>query len=296
MSISAIDLGTNTLRILILDSNNKTMFKKNFYLFLGGYIVDGHLSREGIEKIKAVLLELKTIYEKFGICKIYAVATAFARKIKNASVLEELFKDILSSELNIINGYLEGLIVVKAISERFKIDNFLVIDIGGGSTEFSLKKGAHVSIESLDVGSLSLKNTFFKHYPPNNEEKNSLFKYIIEHFANIKINLDNIEYVYGVGGTITTIAFLLSGLKSYDAERINGFIIDRKELESFCHKIEFLSMKQLIEIFPIEKGREEVLLSGSLFLLSILNYFNLKTILASDVSLLEGIIPFYSEN
>ncbi len=296
MNISAIDLGTNTLRILILDSNGKVVFKKNFYLFLGSHIVDGHLSQQGVEKIKVVLLELKTIYKKFGISKVYAVATAFARRIKNAFVLEKLFKDILSCELKVIDAYTEGLIVVKAISERFKLDDFLVIDMGGGSTEFSLKNGNVLHIESLDMGSLSLKNAFFKHYPPTNEEKNSLFKFIIEHLANIKINLDNIEYVYGVGGTITTIAFLLSGLKAYDPEKINGFILDREKLENFCHKIEFLRMEKLLEIFPIEKGREEVLLSGCLFLLSILHYFNLKTILASDVSLLEGIIPFYNES
>jgi exopolyphosphatase/guanosine-5'-triphosphate,3'-diphosphate pyrophosphatase len=294
MCISAIDLGTNTLRVLILDSESKTVFKKNFYLFLGSQIVNEELSLEGIEKIKAVLFELKTIYGKLGVSKIYAVATAFARKIKNAFVLKELFKEILSCELNVIDGYTEGQIVARAISERFEINNFLVIDMGGGSTEFTFKKGDSVDVDSLGIGSLSLKNAFFKHYPPTNEEKNILFKFVIENLANIKVNFNNIKHVYGVGGTITTIAFLLSGLKLYDAERINGFVINRERLEDFCHKIEFLNMEKLIEIFPIEKGREEVLFSGCLFLLSIMHYFNLKTIIASDVSLLEGIIPFYN--
>lgn len=209
--------------------------------------------------------------------------------------LRTAFRDIIGCDLRIIDGETEGKIVIKSIHKWFKKEYFTVIDMGGGSTEFSNKKGNDIKIVSLDVGSLIIKEMFFKHYPPTNEEKEALYNYVIDKLKFINRNLLESECVFGVGGTITTIAFLLSGLKYYDNSKINGFIIMREQLERFCHKIEYVSLNELREIFPLENGREEVLLSGSLFLLLIMHYFELKSIITSDYSLLEGIIPYYIE-
>lgn len=297
MNLSAIDLGTNTLRILIKSLDNKIKLKKNFYLFLGKEVLDGCLSQRGLNKLKESLVEVKRILEEYNVEKVFSVATAFARKINNINDLKDLFASILNCELNIIDSETEGLIVVKSIVNSFKADNFLVIDMGGGSTEFAIKSGSEIFVKSLNIGSLSLKNSFFKHDPPQSEEKKEFFSFILDNLNDLNIDyLNKIEKVFGVGGTITTIAFLLSGLKEYDPQKINGFSINRVALERFCHKIEFISSKELIEIFPIEQGREEVLLSGGLFLMTILHYLNFNSIIASDNSLLEGIIPFYIDS
>lgn len=295
MHLSAIDLGTNTLRVLILNPPDKVIFRKNYYLFLGKEINEGKLSIDGFKKLNETLIEIKNELEKNSAKHIFAVATAFARKIKDQGELKKVFKDILGCELKIIDGETEGKIVLKSISKWFKKDCFMVIDMGGGSTEFSILNEQETKIISLDIGSLSIKELFFKHYPPNNEEKESLCNYIIDNLKVIDFNLSKNELVYGVGGTITTIAFLLSGMKHYDSSKINGFTIKREQLERFCHEIEYVPIDELKKIFPLEKGREKVLLSGSLFLLVIMHYFNLKEIIASDFSLLEGIIPYYTE-
>lgn len=295
MYLSAIDLGTNTLRVLILNYPDQIVFRKNYYLFLGNYIVDGRLSLDGLERLKDALLQIRDELNRYNVEQTFAVATAFARKISYDRELKAVFKDILGCELRIIDGDTEGKIVLKSIYNWFKKESFMVIDMGGGSTEFSLKRGNNTKIVSLDIGSLIIKEMFFKHYPPNNEEKEALYSYLMDKLKFININLLESELVFGVGGTITTIAFLLSGLKYYDNAKINGYVITREHLERFCHKIEYVSMDELKEIFPLENGREKVLLSGSLFLLVILHYFELKSIIASDYSLLEGIIPYYIE-
>ncbi|MCX7771037.1 MAG: hypothetical protein N2202_08155 [Proteobacteria bacterium] len=295
MKFSAIDLGTNTLRILIVDSDGKALFKKNYYLFLGNEISNGRLGEKGIEKLQNTLLEIKKELNSHNVEKIYSVATAFARKIDSNNDLKRLFEEILGAELNVIDGEEEGKIVLKAISNYFRKKDFMVIDMGGGSTEFSIQRGEDSKIVSLDVGSLNLREMFFKHYPPNSEEKEGLYAYLIRKLKEVDLNIIEGEEVFGVGGTITTIAFLLSGIKNYDSEIINGFVIQREQLERFCHMIEYIPMEELKEIFPLEQGREKVLLSGSLFLLVIMHNFQLKKIIASDYSLLEGIIPYYTK-
>ena len=295
MHLSAIDLGTNTLRVLILKYPDQIVFRKNYYLFLGNYILNGILCPDGLKRLKDALIEVRNELNKYNVKQTFAVATAFARKISYDMELRTAFRDIIGCDLRIIDGETEGKIVIKSIHKWFKKEYFTVIDMGGGSTEFSNKKGNDIKIVSLDVGSLIIKEMFFKHYPPTNEEKEALYNYVIDKLKFINRNLLESECVFGVGGTITTIAFLLSGLKYYDNSKINGFIIMREQLERFCHKIEYVSLNELREIFPLENGREEVLLSGSLFLLLIMHYFELKSIITSDYSLLEGIIPYYIE-
>lgn len=296
MNLGVIDLGTNTLRVLIEDNQKNVIYKKNFYLFLGNDVQEGQLIEAGKNKIIAKLKEIREIFQQNNVKKIFAVATAFARKINNVQVLKSIFQDYLDVDLRIIDSYTEGKIVLEAISNHFKIDNFMVIDMGGGSTELSIKRGNDCSVISIDMGSLSLKSQFFKKYPPSQEDKEAFHKKVIHILSITNIDLNNINDFYGVGGTITTIAFLLSGSNTYVPENINGQIIRREILESFCHKIEFLTKEDLLKIYPIEKGREEVLLSGSMFLTTLMYFFNINFIKASDVSLLEGIIPYFLKN
>lgn len=295
MHLTAIDLGTNTLRVLVLSPPDKIVFRKNFYLFLGNEIVDGKLSSYGLNRLRETLNEIYYELKKYDVKQIFVVATAFARKISDHLPLKKAFQEILNCELKIIDSETEGKIVIKAINKWFKVEDFLVIDMGGGSTEFSLYKNKHTKIISLDIGSLNIKEMFFRHYPPNNEEKENFYSFLIEKLRSIDVCLSENQKIFGVGGTITTIAYLLSGLKKYESSVINGYVITREQLERFCHEIEYVPMDELKVIFPLENGREKVLLSGSLFLLTVMYFFDLKDIITSDFSLLEGIIPYYTE-
>lgn len=287
MVLARLDIGTNTLRVLIRNGERE-LFRKNYYLFLGDEVIGGKLTLQGIKKLEKVLLEINQIFAENGVKDIFAVATAFARKLNCERELKDVFFDKLGIDIKIIDGKEEGSIVYNAIKRQFNIDDFSVFDIGGGSTEFIYKRGDNIEVESYEMGSLYLKRQFFQNFPPTSEEKNQFCKFVLKKLG------DEIKHqislpVYGVGGTVTTIAFILSGEKTYKKENIDGFVINRGLLERFYHVIEYLNPQKIKELYPIESGREEVLLSGVLLVLLIMNYLEIDNIIASDTSLLEGL-------
>lgn len=288
MSFAVLDVGTNTLRVLVRDNDND-LFRKNYYLFLGNEVVNGKLTYQGVKKLENTLNEIKQIFLENEVENFVAVATAFARKLHCEKELKDIFYTHLGVNLNIIDGEEEGRIVAKAVENCFKINKFSVFDIGGGSSEIILKAGDDIIVKSLEIGSLFLKRQFFQSIPPTSEEKNEFCEFVLKKIKTEfkgKIN----EPVFGVGGTITTVAHILSGEKVYNRNLINGFKINIKDLEKLYHAIEYMTPEKIKEIYPIENGRGNVLLSGVLLVLIFMNHFSLKDIIASDVSLLEGLI------
>lgn len=296
MLSAALDVGTNTLRLIVQDTAKKEiLFKKNFYLLLGSEVESGLLTEKGVNKIRFALEDIKKIHEKFGDLEIFAVATAFARSLKNPDDLLKPFKESLNCEVKIVDSKAEGEIVALALKEKFNLnDNFSIIDIGGGSTEF-INVNSKVEVISLDFGSLFLTKKFFSSNPPKNVEKELFCTFINEKLADLKSKKLN-KVIFGVGGTFTTLAFLLSGAKEYDSESINGFRLFINEIENFFTKIEFLSYEDILKTYTIEEGREKVLLGGVLEVLTIMHSLNIYEVTASDESLLEGIIPFSKKN
>lgn len=296
MIAAALDVGTNTLRVLIKDTaSDKNILKKNYYLFLGQETVDGMLSQNGIKKLENVLPEIRQIFYEHGVSKVFSVATAFARKLGNMEALKDVFLSHLNADLSIIDAETEGEMVFSAISRRFGEYDFWVIDMGGGSTEFIFSSMGEQKIISLDLGSLFLARMFFSNYPPGYSEKESLCELVISQTAALK-SYPRSRKIFGTGGTVTTLAFLLSGMKEYKPEIIDGFEIAKSEIENLYHSIEYLNYDKLVSIYPVEKGREKVLLAGSLMLLVIMNELGISRITASDVSLLDGIIPSSRKN
>lgn len=292
MSIAVLDIGTNTLRVLIKNGETEVL-RKNYYLFLGNEVVNGKLTYQGTKKLENTLAEISQIFMENNVKDFFAVATAFARKLSCEKELKDIFFKQLGKDLKVIDGIKEGEIVSIAINKQFKIDNFTVLDIGGGSSEIILKNYDKLYVKSLEVGSLFLKRQFFDNFPPTSEEKNQLCQFLMSKFEQ-ELSNDITTPVFGVGGTITTIAFILSGEKLYKKDTINGFKINIKDLERLYHSIEYLKPEKLREVYPIESGRETVLLSGVLLVLLLMNYFSVDVIIASDASLLEGLFYYFS--
>ncbi len=287
MAQAALDIGTNTLRVLIKEGDSY-IFRKNYYLFLGNEVIGGKLSYQGIKKLDRALEEINQIFLENNVKEVYSVATAFARKLNCEKELKDIFFRYLGIDIKVIDGEEEGLIVYNSVKNHYKLTSFSLLDIGGGSTEIVYNQGKDIKVTSLDIGSLYLKKQFFKNFPPLTEEKNELCNYVLYKLSG-SVDKHITQPVFGVGGTVTTVAFLLSSIKKYDKNLINGFEININSLERFYHSIEYMDLKKIRDTYPIEEGREEVLLSGVLLILLLMNYFNLPSITASDTSLLEGL-------
>jgi len=292
---AALDFGTNTLRLLVRDTEkNSTILRKNYYLLLGKECVDGHLSKAGIEKLRKALLEIKSVLQKLGVSEVFGVATAFARSLKNTDELFNSIKELVNCDVKLIDGKTEGLIVALAVKEYFGVnDDLLIIDIGGGSTEFIVEQAGSTNVISINVGSLYLTQKFFGSYPPSHKEVEDLVDFVKQNLPQEKFTFQNI---FGVGGSITTLAFLLSGEKEYNPAKINGFIINRDDVTDFYNRIKGMSHKDMLLQYPIEAGREKVLLAGILEIMAIMDVFEINQIKSSDVSLIDGVFAYFKKS
>lgn len=297
MLFAALDFGTNTLRLLVKDAVNKQYsFRKNYYLLLGKECKDGELSKAGIAKLKHTLSEIKIVLQNLGVSKVFGVATAFARSLTNQQEFINTIREVIDCDIRLIDGKTEGAIVSLAVKEYFNITGeFLILDIGGGSTEFIIEKKKQLDVISIDMGSLYLTEKFFSKYPPDISQIQNLVDFVKINLTNIRESFEN-KNVFGVGGTITTLAYILSGEKSYLPEKINGFLIKYVHVKDFYEKIKNIGQNDLLNNFSVESGREKVLLAGTLELLTIMETFKIKEIIASDVSLIDGVIPFFKKN
>lgn len=294
MISAAVDIGTNTLRLLIKDiKNDNVIFRKNYYLLLGKSCENDILSKKGFESLYSVLTEIKELVHKYNVSKVFGVATAFARKIKNSEELFDLIKSVLPCDIKLIDGETEGRIVASALSDGFKLlEDFLIIDVGGGSTEFIYKSRKGLSIKSLEIGSLSLAKNFFSVYPPTQKDIKSLVMYVKNSLVEIPKSYLDITY-YGVGGTFTTVAFLLTKQEVYNRDLINGFKLKLTELERFFDEVVNFSEEEIKERYPLEHGREKVLLSGVIEVLTIMRTLGINEIIVSDISLIDGVFTYF---
>lgn len=299
MFFAALDFGTNTLRLLVKDAvNRQYSFRKNYYLLLGKECKDGELSKAGIAKLKDTLSEIKIVLQNLGVSEVFGVATAFARSLTNQQEFISTIREVIDCDIRLIDGKTEGAIVSLAVKEYFNITGeFLILDIGGGSTEFIIEKEKQLDVISIDMGSLYLTEKFFSKYPPDISQIQNLVDFVkISLTNNIIIESFENKNVFGVGGTITTLAYILSGEKSYLPEKINGFLIKYVHVKDFYEKIKNIGQNDLLNNFSVENGREKVLLAGTLELLTIMETFKIKEIIASDVSLIDGVISFFKKN
>lgn len=173
----------------------------------------------------------------------------------------------------------------------------LVIDIGGGSTEFIVYDGSLRGIRTTPLGVVRLTETFLKHDPPTASEIDTLRRAIDEQLTPVAKTLSrsavggrrSVDAFIGTAGTVTTLAALKLRLKKYDAARVTGTRITQRDLESLFQSLAAVPSKERLARPGMEEGREDLILSGIQILLRTMRRFNLRSLVASDPGILEGI-------
>lgn len=289
MIVAAVDAGTNTLRLLVKDTGTgRIICKKNYYLFLGEAVgPDGRLDDAGRARLRDALRDVRDVVSASAAVAVLPVATAFARRLGDRGQLQTIFAEELGAELHILSPDDEAGTVLAGMAEHFGVEHFGLIDMGGGSTEFAERSPSGTAVTSFPFGSLSLAGRFFTSYPPDTGMLDSLAGDVRERVSAIAYRP---PVWFCAGGTVTTAAFILSGMTEYDPDRINGRAILADELADVVRTIKGLPQDVLRERYRLEQGRERVLLAGVHALATTLGTLGISRITVSDVSLLEGII------
>ncbi|MEE9543741.1 MAG: Ppx/GppA phosphatase family protein [Thermodesulfobacteriota bacterium] len=312
MKYASIDIGTNTLRLLVSELTSagclKPLVHRRFITRLGGgFTIEKGIEGRAGERAFEALDEIRKVLETEAPDIVAAVATSAVRRAVNKDWFLAEGSKRLGHDIRIIDGETEARLALKGVTSVLKVTGLgkkrLVMDIGGGSTEFTLAiaddiKGAF----SMELGVVHLTEKFLFSDPPTEDELDVLKEAIGERLTELKkrireASIDPLEFspvnravFVGTAGTVTTLSAMKLGLKDYEAKLINGTHLTIEEVEGQFARLKALTMAERLEIDALEEGREDLIIAGTLIVLMTMNAFGFKRMTVSDAGLLEGII------
>lgn len=301
MNIASIDIGTNTVLLLIAGiENGKLITYHNEYRIprIGkGVSQNNPISEEKIEQLLSVLNEYSQLIKKFNCEVVLANATNAMRIASNRSEIIQKVKDKFGIIIKIIQGSEEARFsYLGAISKNKSEKEILVIDIGGGSTEiiFGINEKILYS-KSFQIGAVSLTEKFLKNNPPDKIEIDNAINEIHYIFNELKSLKYSPETAIGIAGTPTTLAAINLSLESYDEENIDGFALTKDKLEIYIKKLSLLSSEEILNTYSsVVKGREDVLLAGTIILFHLLEINKLNELSVSSRGIRYGAVIGYA--
>lgn len=310
MRYASIDIGTNTLRLLIAEPSadgglKPVLYKRAITRLGGGYTEDNGISEEAMRRTMKVLEDFRKEIDSNGVSKVLAFATSVVRRAKNSAAFRREVLDKTGIEITVITGDEEARLSLLGVLSVLKdaSPRKLVIDIGGGSTEFIFTDKNGVAGEwSMEMGVVHLTERHLKSDPPGAAEIIALEGEIRSIIGELrrrasKAGVDLERYsgkdgavFVGTAGTITTLAALDQDLAVYDRSRINNYVLKKANIERMYKGLLSMSIKECEQVLSLEKGREDLIIPGSAVTLLTMEAFAFSSLIVSDAGLLEGII------
>lgn len=293
-----IDIGTNSCRLFIAELENTSEGKK----IKRELVKDVEIVKlgEGVNKthnlnpnaIKRTLDCLKKYKEKassYGVENIRAFATSAVRDAENRDIfLQEVSK--LGIKIECISGKTEATLNFLGNSLVFK-DRILVVDIGGGSTEFTLGKDKSIDfIQSINIGAVRATEKFFSDNDYSEEKLEKCKAWIRKNLEILKTIKDRDFKLIGVAGTATTQISVRDKMEIYDSSKVHMATLTLDELKENLSLFLSKNFEERKNIIGLEEKRADVIIAGTLILLTILEELNQDKIIISESDNLSGAI------
>ena len=270
--VASIDIGTNTILLLIAQVEGgkiHPLHEIETVARLGeGLQKNGILLQEAMDRVIQTLAQYLKRSQEMGAQKIFAAGTSALREAKNSEDFLKSAKGKLDLSIEVISGEEEAqlsfLAVVKDLQKRE--EPILVVDIGGGSTEFILGKGDQISQWiSLPVGSVRFTEQFLRSDPVQKEEWEKMERKIRELLVNVPHPREKASMV-AVGGTATTLASVEQGLEDFVTEKIHHFVLRKEALENQLLLYRSKTVEERKKIPGLPPARADVILAGGAIL------------------------------
>jgi exopolyphosphatase/guanosine-5'-triphosphate,3'-diphosphate pyrophosphatase len=307
MILAGIDIGTNTLRLLVVETGPDT-FKElcsERRITRLGQDLDrtGMLSRDARQRSISALLDFRDDIRRHDVLHTAAIGTSALRKASNTLEFVDDVKKRIGLDIRVITGEEEARLTFLGVSRMLRgvhratsDDRFrssLVIDIGGGSTEIIMTRpGTEPEVVSLALGAVYLTERFIEHDPPSRDELELLRRTIRAELSvhDKVLGQDTAGDLVGTAGTITTLAAMEQKLTEYDPEKINRFILTRKAIDGIVTVLSRSMLKERKKMPGLESGREDIILAGTIVAQEIMERYGHTMMIVSDWGLREGII------
>ncbi len=285
MNIASIDIGTNTVLLLIaeVDLKNQTFtVLRNEHRMprIGKGLNPGlPLNSDKIKLLKTVLKEYKTIIDSYNVKEVILTATnAFRIASNSESIISEIHEEF-NYVIKVISGEEEAFYsFLGATSGILNKDKFLVIDIGGGSTEIIFGSRNNIYFrKSFQIGAVSATEKFFINDPPTPEQVKLLNEYIQKLFGEFKNLPVNNAFSIAIAGTPTTLSSIKHELTVFNEKVIELSELNLFDINKIVSDLSLMSSKEIKNKWQnIMRGREDIILAGSLILLNLLEVIKIR--------------------
>lgn len=300
--IAAIDIGTNSFHLVIVEvqpnGSFKLLDKQREVIRLGSHKgEDLSLISEGeIEKAIDILKNYKMLAEHYG-ASIRAVATSAVREADNKDKFVKSVKEKTNIDIEVVDGKTEAKLIFYGIMNAIDVSdkNVLCLDIGGGSSEFIYaEKRNPIITESVKIGAVRLSKKFFPDFILKKEAVEACRSYVEAQTSFIKYLIEEkkIEQVIGASGTIVATAILVRELFKKPKRKSNNKLSFTAEELNFVYKevIRRKTPAERVSLPGMELKRADIIPAGLIILKTVFDVFEIKQITLSEYALREGII------
>lgn len=295
--IAAIDFGTNTARLLIADLADDGRFEqvalqRTIVRLGGGFSRETGLADDAIQRARLCLHQFADTIHRHAVDSVRAVATSAVRDAVNGPAFVDQMVQETGIRLGVIDGLTEGRVTLAGVLTGLdqQPEQLLMFDVGGGSTEYTIARGASpLFVHSLPLGVVRLTEGKVDPAAMADKIERELDR-LQRQMAQAQIALSPDALLVGTAGTATTLAAISLGMAEYDYRKVNNCMLELQEIQRIYKLLLPLSPEQRLSVAGLEKGREDLIIAGSLITLLTLQRFGFHSMKVSDYGLLEGLV------
>ena len=294
VKLASIDLGSNSTRLLIAEVNDQglnVLTRMHIVTKMSEKIEQtGVISTEAFKRVNPALRNFKKLLTENDVEDVFVVGTAALRDAKNSEEIIENIKRKYDFEVEVLSGHEEGITTsIGVLHFMENTENFLIIDIGGRSTEFIYEFENKIISKSLNLGVVTLSEKYFSNLPIGQE-------LIDEAKLKIETELSQLDIkdkknVIGVSGTALSLASIFLDQQNFNEEELHEIKIDTDNVQEINKRILKMTEAEIITKFRgIDPKRASTITSGIFLLEIILSHYSNSPIIISKNDILEGLI------
>jgi exopolyphosphatase/guanosine-5'-triphosphate,3'-diphosphate pyrophosphatase len=300
-AVAAIDIGTNSTRLLIAEVHGAdaaapltTLDRRTRITRLGqGVDAARRLHPDAVERTLEVLREYRTAIDAYAVAKVRATATSASRDAANRDDFFAAAASVLGVEPELIDGEEEARLEFRGATAAVDAPGpYLVVDVGGGSTEFIAGTDEPDGLLSVDVGCVRLTEQFLHSDPPTPEELSLAVSVVRDHLADVDREVpgaSSAKTLIGTAGTVWTMAAVELGIDPSESERIHHSVLTRAAAEDVFRTLATETIDQRRHNPGLEPGRVDVIVGGAIVVVATMRHWHFDELLVSEADILDGL-------
>jgi exopolyphosphatase/guanosine-5'-triphosphate,3'-diphosphate pyrophosphatase len=297
--IAAIDCGTNSTRLLVVDPGGEVRAREMRITRLGEGVDATHtLAPPAIDRTLTVLREFRSVMDSEHVGRTRLVATSAVRDAANGEEFLRAAGQIVGVDAELLSGTEEGRLSYTGATSGLLPgpgDN-VVVDIGGGSTELVTECHGEILAVSMHLGCVRLSERYLPHDPPEAAEIAGVVEMIGRELDRAVVEVPELKTIrdrsrlIGLAGTVSTLAALELGLVHYERERVHHAVLTRQTVERWCDMLGAETAPQRAKRVGMLDGRQDVIVGGALVLREVMTRLGFAECLVSESDILDGMV------